>query len=135
VIVVDTNIIAYLYLPSEYTRHAEAVLERDSDWAAPILWRSEFRNVLAGYMRRQALTFDEARTLQAEAESLLAGSEHEVDSERVLELVRDSDCSAYDCEFVVLAMRLGVKLVTMDARLLKAFPRQAVALTAGRRSR
>ena len=86
-------------------------------------------------LRRQALTFDEARTLQAEAESLLAGSEHEVDSERVLELVRDSDCSAYDCEFVALAMRLGVKLVTMDAKLLKAFPRQAVALTAGRRSR
>lgn len=129
-IVVDTNVLAYLYLPGEYTPHAEALLERDPDWAAPLLWRSEFRNILVGYLRKKTLTFEAARDLQAEAESLLAGNEHEVDSQLVLELVRDSDCSAYDCEFVALAMRLSVDLVTMDAKLLKAFPRQAVALVA-----
>ena len=69
--------------------------------------------------------------MQAEAEDLLAGNEHEVDSKDVLELVRTSDCSAYDCEFTALALRLGVKLVTMDRKLLKAFPKQAVALAAG----
>jgi predicted nucleic acid-binding protein len=68
-------------------------------------------------MRRKALTFEDATKLQAEAESLMAGSEHELDSRRVLELVRDSDCSAYDCEFAALAIALGVKLVTMDAKL------------------
>ena len=130
-IVVDSNVVAYLYLPGDYTEKAEALLERDADWAAPLLWRSEFRNILAGYMRRKTLTFEAARDLQLEAESLLAGAEHEVDSRQVLELVRDSDCSAYDCEFVALAMTLGVKLVTMDAKLLKAFPKYAVALTAG----
>ena len=130
-IVVDTNVIAYLYLSGEHTERAEALLERDSDWAAPLLWRSEFRNILAGYMRRKTLTFEDARALQLEAESLLAGAEHEVDSRLVLELVRDSDCSAYDCEFVALAMTLGAKLVTMDGKLLKAFPRYAVELAAG----
>ena len=130
-IVVDSNVVAYLYLPGDYTEKAEALLERDADWAAPLLWRSEFRNILAGYMRRKTLTFEAARDLQLEAESLLAGAEHEVDSRQVLELVRDSDCSAYDCEFVALAMTLGVKLVTMDAKLLKAFPKYAVALSAG----
>jgi predicted nucleic acid-binding protein len=130
-IVVDSNVVAYLYLPGDYTEKAEALLEHDADWAAPLLWRSEFRNILAGYIRRKTLTFEAARDLQLEAESLLAGAEHEVDSRQVLELVRDSDCSAYDCEFVVLAMTLGVKLVTMDAKLLKAFPKYAVALAAG----
>ena len=130
-IVVDSNIIAYLYLPGEHTEKAEALLERDPDWAAPLLWRSEFRNILAGYMRRKTLTFEDARALQLEAESLLAGAEHEVDSRLVLELVRDSDCSAYDCEFVALAMTLGVKLVTMDGKLLKAFPKHAFELAAG----
>jgi len=131
VIVVDSNVVAYLYLPGDHTGKAEALLERDADWAAPLLWRSEFRNILAGYMRREILTLEAARTLQLEAESLLAGAEYEIDSRLVLELVRDSDCSAYDCEFVALAMTLGVKLVTMDAGLLKAFPKQAVALSAG----
>jgi len=130
VIVVDSNVVAYLYLPGDYTQKAEALLQQDADWAAPLLWRSEFRNILAGYMRRKTLTFEAARDLQLEAESLLSGAEHDVDSRLVLELVRDSDCSAYDCEFVALAMTLGVKLVTMDAKLLKAFPKCAVPLAA-----
>src|SRR5690606_40886482 len=81
-IVVDSNVIAYLYLPGECTAAAEALLERDPEWAAPVLWRSEFRNILAGYLRRDALTFEQALALQQEAESLLAGLEYEVDSDR-----------------------------------------------------
>lgn len=127
-IVVDSNVLAYLYLPGDRTAHAEALLERDPDWAAPILWRSEFRNILAGCMRRKTLTFDQACMLQSEAQSLLAGSEFEVDSLAVLQLVRDSDCSAYDCEFVALANKLNTPLVTVDKKLLKAFPARAVPL-------
>ena len=127
-IVVDSNVIAYLYLPGEFTAAAEALLERDPDWAAPILWRSDFRNILAGYLRRRAITFEQANSLQAEAESLLAGAEFELDSHAVLQLVRDSDCLAYDCEFVALAMKLNTRLVTMDKKLLRAFPKCAVAL-------
>lgn len=129
-IVVDSNVLAYFYLPGEYTAAAEALFEHDADWAAPILWRSEFRNILTGYLRRGSLTFSQAYHLQREAEDLLAGAEYEVDSFSVLELVRDSECSAYDCEFVALAMKLGAKLVTMDGKLLKAFPGVAFALSA-----
>ena len=130
-IVVDSNVLAYLYLPGEYTAAAEVLLEHDSDWAAPILWRSEFRNILAGYMRRKAITFEQANSLQREAESLLEGAEFELESVAVLELVRDSDCSAYDCEFIALAMKLDTKLVTMDKKLLRAFPKRAIALSTG----
>lgn len=128
-IVVDANVLASLYLPTDYTAGAEALFERDSDWVAPVLWRSEFRNILAGYMRRRTLSFDQARDVQSEAESLLSGSEYEVESRQVLELVHDSDCSAYDCEYVALAMTLGVKLVTMDTTILRAFPKHASAMT------
>ncbi|MBI2193035.1 MAG: type II toxin-antitoxin system VapC family toxin [Planctomycetes bacterium] len=130
-IVVDSNVLAYLYLPGEHTADAEALLERDPEWTAPVLWRSEFRNILAGYLRRKTLTFDQACSLQSEAESLLAGQEFDVDSHAVLELVRDSDCSAYDCEFIALAAKLNTKLVTVDKKLLRAFPKRAVALAAG----
>ncbi len=129
-IVVDSNIVAYLYLPGEFTAAAEALLEREPEWAAPPLWRSEFRNILAGYVRRNVLSFEQACSLQAEAESLLEGFEFEVNSRAVMELVRDSECSAYDCEFVALAERLGVKLVTLDKKVLKAFPKRAIPLMA-----
>jgi predicted nucleic acid-binding protein len=129
-IVVDSNVLAYLYLPGSFTVAAEALLTRDPEWAAPLLWRSEFRNILAGYLRRKSLSFEQAAALQAEAEALMAGGEYELDSTSVLELVRDSDCSAYDCEFIALAERLDVKLVTMDKKLLKEFPNRTVALNA-----
>jgi predicted nucleic acid-binding protein len=131
-IVVDSNVVAYLYLPGEHTAAAEALLARDADWAAPILWRSEFRNILAGCLRRKALSFEQTTSLQREAESLLEGAEYEVDSQSVLELVRESDCSAYDCEFIALALKLDTTLVTMDKKLLRAFPTRAVALGAGK---
>lgn len=130
-IVIDSNVLAYLYLPGEFTAAAEALLGREPDWAAPILWRSEFRNILAGYMRHGVISFEQATNLQSEAESLLAGNEFELESKAVLELVRDSDCSAYDCEFVALALKLDIKLVTMDKKLLRAFPSRTVALSAG----
>jgi predicted nucleic acid-binding protein len=129
VIVVDSSILAYLYLPGEHSNRAEALLKRDPEWAAPVLWRSEFRSILAGYLRRGTLTFEQATALQREAESLLEGAEFTVDSFSVLQLVRDSDCSAYDCEFVFLAQKLATRLVTLDRKLLRAFPKTAVALT------
>ncbi len=133
-IVVDTNILAYLYLPGDRTADAGALLEREPDWAAPVLWRIEFRNILAGCMRRNLLTFDQACSLQEEAESLLAGTEFEVDSRDVLELVRDSECTAYDCEFIALALRLDTQLVTADKQLLRAFPTRATAIPRGVRA-
>ena len=82
-IVVATNILAYLYLPGDFTQRAEA---------------------------------------------LMSGREYEMDFYDVLALVRKSDCSAYDSEFVALAVRLGIRLVTMDKKLLRGFPGEAVSL-------
>ncbi len=130
-IVVDSNVLAYFYLPSEYTDAAEHLFEHSPGWNAPILWRSEFRNILTGYLRRNRLTFDQALAIQHEAELLLEGAEHEPDSTQVLELVQASNCSAYDCEFVALAQSLGTTLVTMDTKLLKAFPKVARSLIVG----
>ena len=127
-IVVDSNVLAYLYLPCEFSIAAETLLTQDPEWAAPVLWRSEFRNILAGYIRRETLTLEQASNLQAEAEALMNGQEFEIESRAVLELVNKSDCSAYDCEFIALAERLDTKLITMDKKLLRAFPKRAFAL-------
>ena len=127
-IVVDSNVLAYLYLPGEHTAAAEQLLASEPEWASPVLWRSEFRNILAGYMRRGTVTFDKVVAIQTEAENFLAGNEYEVDSPGVLQLVRDSNCSAYDGEFVYLAIKLRTTLVTADKKLLQAFPAHAKAL-------
>ncbi len=127
-IVVDTNILGYLYLTSERSSQAEQVLRRDPDWVAPLLWRSEFRNVLAFYIRKRRLNLQAAQEIMDEALGLMVGQEYEVVSSRVLSLVVKSSCSAYDCEFVALAQDLGVSLVTVDKQVLDQFPESAVSL-------
>ncbi len=129
-IVVDTNLIGYLYLEGEHSLLAERAWLKDGDWAAPLLWRSEFRNVLAHYIRRKWLTLEDSQQIMVEALKLMAKHEYEVDSNLVLRLVDQSSCSAYDCEFVALAQELEIPLVTMDQQILKDFPAVTVALTA-----
>jgi predicted nucleic acid-binding protein len=75
------------------------------------------------------IAFEEALQIQMEAESLMRAREYEIGSFDVMTLVRDSRCSAYDCEFVALALSLGTKLVTMDQAILRAFPDTAISLT------
>ena len=129
-IVVDTNVIGYLYLSSPHSPQAEKALLKDAMWAAPLLWRSELRSVLAQYMRKDLLAFEDAVRIMDEATRLMSGREYVVDSLSVLQLVRQSTCSAYDCEFVALAQALGVRLVTTDKQILRNFPDVAVALAA-----
>jgi predicted nucleic acid-binding protein len=124
-IVVDTNVIAYLWLPGESTAAAERLLKKDPDWNAPLLWRSEFRNVLAGCLRRGDLVLETALQIVDEAERQMSGGEFAVPSAQVLARVAQSDCSAYDCEFVALAEELGLSLVTSDEKLVRSFPRIA----------
>lgn len=128
-IVADTNLIVYLLIPNEQSQIARRVFSQDDDWIAPSLWRSEFRNVLAGYMRRQLIALPKAQEIMGIAIRLLTDSEYGSNSNEVLKLVSQSNCSAYDCEFVALAQEFGVPLVTFDQRILREFPDTAVSPT------
>jgi len=128
VIVVDTNLIAHLFLSSASTEQAEKIYRVDSNWAAPVIWRSEFRNTLTFYLRKNLISLETASHIMNEAKQLLQGSEYEVNSYRVLELVSCSSCSAYDCEFVSLAHDLGIPLVTNDKQILDQFPRTTISI-------
>ena len=129
-IAVDTNVLAFLFLTSEHSTQAEQALRRDPEWTAPLLWRSEFRNVLAHYVRRELLSLHEAQAIMDAAIDLMRGCEVQPVSHRVLSLAAASACSAYDCESVALAQDLGVPLVTADRKILEQFPAVAVPLAA-----
>lgn len=126
-IVADTNLLVYLYIRGQRTGQAEAVLVQDPAWAAPLLWRSEFRNTLAGLVGRREIELEEAVRISHDAENRMAGAEYGVASQPVLHLAIRSGCSAYDCEFVALAHDLRVPFVTADRQVLAAFPATAVS--------
>jgi predicted nucleic acid-binding protein len=110
------------------TNYAERALSVDPQWVAPLLWRSEFRSILAGYLRRGLLDATAAARCLEGAETQFNGFEYLVPSEIVMSKVSCSSCSAYDCEYVALADDLGAELVTSDQQILNQFPDMAVSL-------
>jgi predicted nucleic acid-binding protein len=127
-IVVDVNTIAYLWIPGEMSELAQQALARDPDWTSSTLWRSEFRNILAGYLRRGDLAPQTMERCLSGAEAQLEGHEYRLPSSLVMQKVCDSNCSAYDCEYVALADDLNTTLVTSDKQILREFPSLATSL-------
>lgn len=129
-IVVDTNIIHYCWVRGQHTEIAQAVRRSDPDWHAPVLWRSELRNVLTAYLRRGLLSRVQIGRILTTADQAMADGEHLVADDLVLEVVAGSTLTAYDAEFVALASALAVPLVTADKAVLKAFPEQTLTIEA-----
>ena len=129
-IVVDTNVIHYCWVRGQNTDVAQAVRRQDPDWHAPILWRSELRNVLTAYLRRGLMSRAQVIGVLNVADQAFAESEHMVGDDLVLDVVESSALTAYDAEFVALAGVLSVPLVTADKAVLKAFPDRALTMEA-----
>ncbi|NGP88479.1 type II toxin-antitoxin system VapC family toxin [Fodinibius halophilus] len=126
-IVVDTNVIASMWVPNDMDEWVYKMLKKDDNWIAPLLWRSEFRNVLSIYLRKEILDLSVVLQATEEAEQLMNANEFEVNSTQVMSLVSDSPCSAYNCEFVALADDLDVQLVTFDKKIVSEFPNIAIS--------
>jgi len=131
VIVVDVNVLAYLLIPGKFTEAAEQLLTEDSAWVVPRLWRSELRNILATYLRLNQMDLADAALIFQRATELVGAEEYELETTDVLRLSKESNCSAYDSEYVALAEFLDVVLVTADGKLAKAFPIRTRLLSAG----
>lgn len=125
-IVADTNLVAYFTLRGERRATARAVRLRDATWVAPPLWTSEFRNVLVTYVRAGRLTPAQAHAAWAAGRA--AVEDLPVEPVAVLDAAFARGLSGYDAEFVALAKRLGVRVVTDDRRVLTSCPDLAVSL-------
>lgn len=125
-IVVDSNLIAYLLIPGAKSLLAERVFRRDPEWAVPIACRSEMRNILTLYMRHERMSLTQAKQTMEAAEALWRGREYALPSDDVLDLTHGKNVTAYDAEFVCLAEALKVPLLTFDKPLRKACPKVAI---------
>lgn len=121
-IVVDTNVIAYLLIRGERSGAIDRLQERDADWVAPRLWLDEFVNVLCTYERSGGIESAQAVALLDDALALMDGASYEVAPERVLAVARRTGCSGYDSQYIALAEDLGLKFYTCDQRILQKCP-------------
>jgi predicted nucleic acid-binding protein len=127
VVLVDTNVLAYLMLEGDRTSAAQELFERDADWRSEAFIMVEFSNVLTTYVRTKVLSRDQGLKLLAGAEKLVPVLTS-VRNARALEVATQFGISAYDARFVALAIQMKVKLVTEDPKLRAAVPSWTVSL-------
>lgn len=127
-IVVDTNIIAYLVIEGEKTQLARDLFNADASWRVPMLWRHEFLNVLATYERQNGLPLVECISLFNKTLDFISPYEHAVDLSLALTLASTFHISAYDAQYIALAQSLNALLITEDRKLRSAAPHIAKSM-------
>ncbi len=120
-VVVDTNILAYLLIAGDRTKEAQALYAQDSDWHSEAFVLIEFCNIVATYQRMGDLSRNQAERLLKEAETCMRNLTN-VPHIAALRTAQQFTVSAYDARFLAVAENQGTKLVTEDAKLLAAAP-------------
>lgn len=120
-VVIDTNILAYLLIEGDQTKQARALFAQDSEWHSEAFILIEFSNIIATYQRTGDLTQTQAERLLRQAETLMRGL-IDVPHIAALQTARKFSVSAYDARFLVAADSLSERLVTADARLRDSAP-------------
>ena len=121
-VLVDTNVIAPLYVRSARTEAVEELFARDAVWRTEPLALIELSNVLFTYERSRYITAATARDCLNRAAAFLQPQLFRVSHQAALEAALDYRVTAYDARFLALADQLGSRLVTEDARLRAAAP-------------
>lgn len=120
-IVVDTNVLAYLLVEGDRTAQAQALYARDSDWRSEGFVLIEFSNMLATYVRARRLDAAAAKEMLASAERTLAATIN-IPHSRALAIAAEFGVSAYDARFLAAARGMESRLVTEDTKLHRVAP-------------
>ena len=127
-IVVDSNIITARNLTSSLTSAAKQVEEKDPVWIVPVLWRYEFQNILANAIKAKQIKPEQALNIWERVSNILIENECEPSASRVIDLVAQHEITAYDGQFIALALEMGIPCVTEDRELLENFPSIAISM-------
>jgi len=128
-LLVDTNLMVPLFVPSQISGKCIDLFRRDGDWHLPDWWLIEFANVMRTLHRADRIDDTEAEKALAAATRLFPPENtHPVDLVATLRLACERNISAYDARFIALARSFRLKLVTEDTRLRKACPGDTLSL-------
>ena len=121
-VLVDTNVIAPLYVRSARSKAVAELFARDSLWRTEPLALIELSNVLISYERASYITAATARECLSRAAAFLQPHFFRVTHEAALDAALRYRVTAYDGRFLAVAQQLGTRLVTEDSKLHSAAP-------------
>jgi predicted nucleic acid-binding protein len=127
-IVVDSNIVAARNLTSSLTSEAKQVEEKDPIWIVPVLWRYEFQNILASAIKGKQIKPEQALNVWERVSNILIENEYEPSVSKVVDLVAQYEITAYDGQFIAVALEMEIQCVTEDRELQEKFLGIAISM-------
>ena len=121
-LLVDTNVVAYLLIEGTHTQAAQQLRRRDPDWRSEAFLLVEFTNVLASSVATRRMTFGLAENFLGKAVALFDGKLRSMPPASVLAAAVRHGVCAYDARFLALAEAIGLPIVTEDKKLRDAAP-------------
>ena len=121
-VIVDTNIIAPLYVRSARSPAVAELFAHDSVWRTEPLALIELSNVLITYERARYITAVRARDCLKRAAAFLQPYLFRVSHQAALDAALRYGTTACDARFLALAQQLSMRLVTEDLKLRAAAP-------------
>ena len=121
-LLVDTNIIAPLYVQSARSPAAAELFAHDPVWRTEPLALIELSNVLITYERARYITAAAARDCLNRAAAFLQPHLFRVSHQAALDAALRYGTTAYHARFLALARELRMRLVTEDVKLRAVAP-------------
>ena len=127
-IVVDSNILTARNLTSSLTSKAKQVEDKDPVWIVPVLWRYEFQNILATAIKAKQIKPEQALDVWEKVSGILIENECEPSACMVIDLIAEYGITAYDGQFIAVALEMGIPCVTEDRELQETFSGVAISM-------
>jgi predicted nucleic acid-binding protein len=128
-VLIDTNVLAFLVLEGPQTAAARALLGKDDDWRSESYVLIELTNVLTTTMRVRGLSMKTAQKAFSAAREAIEPGLVSIRHEDAITYAHRYDVTAYDARFLVTAHKLGIKLATEDTKLRRAAPKLTQSIT------
>lgn len=119
-IVVDCTVVADFFIGNLGMQSSvQSLLELDSEWIAPVLWRYEFGHVLLKEVRGGRMSEDLMDRFLGAAEKLITESVGDFNASKIAALAHARDLSFYDASYVWLGQTRGLPFYTRDGKLAR----------------
>lgn len=119
-IVVDCTVVADFFIgDAGMQRSVQNLMEADSEWIAPVLWRYEFGHVLLKEVRAGRMSQVLMDQLLTAGEKLIVESVVDFDASAIAELSHTRNLSFYDASYVWLGQVRGLPFFTRNGKLAR----------------
>ena len=117
--VVDASVVVRWYVSDDPLHERALEIRRGYEGIAPAMLQTEVANAFWKYVRVNRMQIDDACESVAVLFDLIVLVEDRLLLSAAQQLSAKHDHPVYDCLYVVLAQREGVRLATADARMAK----------------